>query len=137
MLSAEVFRARTRPAGLLRNEVFLPGEEEGEVCHAWLDNRKNWRCLDSGFLLLLYRKERRQRAQGGAATTSPPPAVGLLLESGKLMMARGPLTGSEFLQVDFNKDKLTYKNKNTLKQTQTQNQKLVLSPPLWCRTENT
>ena len=114
MLSAEVFRARTRPAGLLRNEVFPPGEEKGEVCHGWLDNRKNWRCLDSGFLLLLYRKERRQRAQGGAATASPPPAVGLLLDSGELMMmTRGPLPGSGFLQIDFNKDKLTYKNKNT------------------------
>ena len=56
--------------------------------------------------------------------------MGLLSESGELMMARGPLTGSEFLQVDFNKDKLTYKNKNTLKQTQTQNQKLVLSTTL-------
>ena len=128
MLSAEVFRVRTRPAGLLRNEVFPPGGEEGEVCHAWLDNRTNWRCLASGFLL--YRKERRQRAQGGAAITSPPPAAGLLSESGKLMMARGPLTGSEFLQVDFNKDKPTYKSKNIKKRTQTQNQKLVLSPPL-------
>ena len=27
------------------------------------------------------------------------------------MMARGPVPGSEFLQVDFNKDKPTYKNK--------------------------
>ena len=70
MLSTEVFRARARPAGLLRNEVLPPGEEEGEVCHARLDIRKNRRCLDSGFLLLLYRKERRQRAWGGAAITS-------------------------------------------------------------------
>ena len=83
--------------------MFPPGEEEGEVCYAWLDNRKNWRCLDSGFLLLLYRKERRHRAQGGAATISPPLAAGLLSESGELMMARGPLTGSEFLQVDLTK----------------------------------
>ena len=47
----------------------------------------------------------------GEGQPSPPPAVGLLSESGKLMMARGPVPGSEFLQVDFNKDKPTYKNK--------------------------
>ena len=45
----------------------------------------------------------------GEGQPPSPPAVGLLSESGKLMMARGPVPGSEFLQVDFNKDKSTYK----------------------------
>ena len=47
----------------------------------------------------------------GEGQPSPPPAVGLLSESGELMMAKGLVPGSEFLQVDFNKDKPTYKNK--------------------------
>ena len=77
----------------------------------WISGRTGGAWILGFFRSLLYRKEKRQRAQGGAAIASPPPAVGLLSDSGELMMARGPLPGSEFLQVDFIKDKLTYRNK--------------------------
>ena len=59
--------------------------------------------------MLLYRKERRQRAWGGAATISS--SGGAALGIRETDDGQGAVPGSEFLQVDFNKDKPTYKNK--------------------------
>ena len=84
--------------------------------------------MPPGFWVSFVPVQEREKTKG-SQEGQPPLPLSPLSESGELMMAMGPVLESEFLQMvyvlfHFIKDKPTHRNKNTKRQTQTQNQKL-------------